>query len=71
MQFQTLNNGVVSIDPFSQSSIDAAKAVAPGQGIGPAVASVLMAKIAAGEVTNADQLPAEYRPLFGGFGSGQ
>ena len=53
----------IEVNPFSQASIDAAKAQAPGKGVGPAVAAELLAQMADGRVTSAVQLPEEYRRL--------
>jgi len=63
MEFRTRSGAVLTINPFSQSSIDVAKEVAPGEGIGPFVASALMDAIAAGYVTHVSRLPPEYRHL--------
>lgn len=53
----------IDIDPLSQQSIAAAKTKAPGEGIGPAVASELLQQIADGAITRSAQLPAEYQHL--------
>jgi hypothetical protein len=60
MEFVTDGGGKIQFDPYSQQSIDAAKAVAPGQGIGPTVAGELMTAIAEGRITKTSQLPSEY-----------
>lgn len=63
MKFTTKANQVLEVNPVSQASIDAAKALAPGEGIGPAIAADLINKIASGEITNMSQMPDEYRKL--------
>lgn len=68
MKFITREGNAITVDPLSQHSIDAAKAAAPGQGIGPAVAGELFNQIADGAVTSAAQLPDEYRHLAGFVG---
>ncbi len=64
MKLQTQKVGVISIDPYSQESINVAKIMAAGEGVGPAVSSVLAAEISNGNVTQAEQLPLEYRHLL-------
>lgn len=63
MQFTNRHNEVIEFDPFDQASIDAAKAKAPGEGIGPLVAGELLSKIESGEITKTSQLPPEYQRL--------
>ncbi|PKM46885.1 MAG: hypothetical protein CVV05_00275 [Gammaproteobacteria bacterium HGW-Gammaproteobacteria-1] len=63
MEFTTRNGVVITFDPFDQTQIDAAKAQAPGEGIGPAIAAELIESIRKGTVTNALQLPVEYMHL--------
>ena len=61
MEFINRDGQPIQVDPFDQQSITAAKAAAPGEGVGPLVASELLQRIADGTVTNAHQLPAEYQ----------
>lgn len=63
MKFTTTSGNVIEFSPFDQAEIDAAKAEAPGEGIGPAVSSVLLYAVRAGLVTEAQQFPEEYRHL--------
>lgn len=63
MEFINYQGEKIEVDPLNQQSIDAAKSTAPGVGIGPAVASELIARIAAGTVTSSSELPPEYRRL--------
>lgn len=63
MDFINRKGQRVEFDPFSQQSIDAAKAAAPGEGVGPAVTGELLQRIADGAVTIAPQLPSEYQHL--------
>jgi hypothetical protein len=63
MQFVNRKGDNFEFDPFDQSSIDAAKAQAPGEGIGIAIGTELTNKIASGEVTRMSQLPHEYQQL--------
>ncbi len=46
--FRTRTGEELRINPFDQTSIDAAKAAAPGEGIGPAVSAHLVALIGRG-----------------------
>lgn len=61
--FRTRAGEDLLINPFDQASIDAAKATAPGEGVGPAVSARLVALIGRGFLTDATLLPAEYRHL--------
>lgn len=63
MEFINRKSQAIEIDPLNQQSIDEAKAAAPGEGVGPAVARELLQRIAYGTVTNTAQLPAEYQHL--------
>lgn len=63
MEFLTRSGSTISFDPFNQTEINAAKAQSPGEGIGPAVAAELIAKVRDGSITDAGQLPPEYRHL--------
>lgn len=63
MKFLTRHGAVIEFDHFNQVSIDAAKAQAPGEGIGIAISTALSNKIASGEVTRVSQLPNEYHHL--------
>jgi hypothetical protein len=63
MEFISRQGKKIKFDPFDQASIDAAKAQAPGEGIGPAVGAELVNWIAGGEMTKLDQLPSEYKQL--------
>ncbi len=63
MEFINRRGETIELDPFNQQAIDAAKAAAPGEGVGPAVAGELFARISDGTVTSASQLPPEYRRL--------
>ena len=62
MKFTAKNGKTIEINPLNQASIDAAKALAPDEGIGPAVAGELLALINRGAITT-DQLPSEYAHL--------
>ena len=61
MRFISSDSRIIHVNPLDPSSIDAAKAQAPGQGVGPAVCSALIEKIVAGDITNTSQLPPEYQ----------
>lgn len=61
--FRTKSGKDLLINPFDQASIDAAKAEAPGEGVGPAISAHLVGLIGRGLITNAEILPAEYRHL--------
>lgn len=61
--FRTRTGEELRINPFDQASIDAAKAAAPGEGIGPAVSAHLVALIGRGILTDRSLLPVEYRHL--------
>ena len=61
--FPTKSGKDLLINPFDQASIDAAKAEAPGEGVGPAISAHLVGLIGRGLITNAEILPAEYRHL--------
>lgn len=61
--FPTKSGKDLLINPFDQASIDAAKAEAPGEGVGPAISAHLVGLICRGLITNAEILPAEYRHL--------
>lgn len=63
MELKNRHGQVIEFDPFSQSSIDAAKSKAPGEGVGIAVSKELTNKIASGEITRLGQLPSEYQKL--------
>lgn len=63
LTFHTKSGKDLLINPFDQASIDAAKAEAPGEGIGPAISAHLVGLIGRGLVTDASLLPAEYRHL--------
>lgn len=63
MEFINSKGQFIDIDTLSQQSISAAKAMAPGEGVGPAVAGELLQRIADGAVTNMAQLPSEYQHL--------
>ncbi|APC19482.1 hypothetical protein BLL42_27495 (plasmid) [Pseudomonas frederiksbergensis] len=59
----TISPTFKDLNPFCQVSITAAKAQYPGLGVGPAVATELLYRIASGEITSRDQIPAEYQHL--------
>ena len=61
MKFTTQTGQILEVNPLIQASIDKAKSVAPGEGLGPAIGAALMEKIAHGEITDIGQLPEEYR----------
>jgi hypothetical protein len=61
--FRTRSGEDLLINPFDQGSIDAAKAAAPGEGIGPAVSAHLVGLMGRGLISDANLLPAEYRHL--------
>lgn len=63
LSFHTRSGKDLLINPFDQASIDAAKAAAPGEGVGPAVSSHLVALMGRGLIADASILPAEYRHL--------
>jgi hypothetical protein len=63
MEFINRRGETISFNPFDQQSLEAAKAAAPGEGIGPAVGSELSKSIAEGSLTRLSQLPAEYQRL--------
>lgn len=63
LTFRTRAGEELLINPFDQASIDAAKAAAPGEGVGPAVSAHLIALMGRGLITDASLLPAEYRHL--------
>lgn len=63
MQFKTQTGQILEVNPLIQESIDKAKAIAPGEGLGPAIGAALIDKIAHGEITDMAQLPEEYRLL--------
>lgn len=63
LSFHTRSGKDLLINPFDQASIDAAKAAAPGEGVGPAVSSHLITLMGRGLITDASILPAEYRHL--------
>lgn len=63
LTFRTRAGEELLINPFDQASIDAAKAAAPGEGVGPAVSAHLVALMGRGIITDASLLPAEYRHL--------
>lgn len=69
LTFRTKSGKDLLINPFDQASIDAAKAEAPGEGIGPEISAHLIGMIGRGLVTDAGLLPAEYRHLFALFGT--
>lgn len=63
LTFRTRAGEELLINPFDQASIDAAKAAAPGEGVGPAVSAHLVALIGSGLLADTSLLPAEYRHL--------
>lgn len=63
MKFTAQTGQILEVNPLNQASIDAAKAVAPGKGLGPAIGAALISKIAYGEITDMSQMPIEYRLL--------
>lgn len=63
LTFRTKSGKDLLINPFDQASIDAAKAEAPGEGVGPAISAHLVGLIGRGLITNAEVLPDEYRHL--------
>lgn len=63
LTFHTKSGKDLLINPFDQASIDAAKAEAPGEGVGPAISAHMVGLIGRGLVTDASLLPAEYRHL--------
>jgi hypothetical protein len=63
MEFTRSRGETIEFDPFDQRSIDAAKAIAPGEGIGPAAGCELLKRIADGSVARLNQLPVEYQRL--------
>ena len=71
LSFHTRSGKDLLINPFDQASIDAAKAAAPGEGVGPAVSSHLITLMGRGLITDASLLPAEYRHLSALIGSSQ
>ena len=69
LTFRTRAGEDILINPFDQASINAAKAAAPGEGVGPAVSAHLVALMGRGLITDASLLPAEYRHLRALIGS--
>lgn len=63
LTFHTRSGEDLLINPFDQASIDAAKAAAPGEGIGPAVSAHLVGLMVRGLINDANLLPEEYRHL--------
>lgn len=63
LTFRTRSGEDLLINPFDQSSIDAAKEAAPGEGVGPAVVTRLLDLMARGLIKDATVLPSEYRHL--------
>jgi len=63
MDFITRSGRTITFDPLNQAEIDKAKAKAPGEGVGPAVTAVLIAKVRDGSITDVAQFPPEYRHL--------
>lgn len=71
LTFRTRSGEDLLINPFDQSSIDAAKKAAPGEGVGPAVSAHLVNLIGRGLIGDANLLPAEYRHLSTFMGTTQ
>lgn len=69
--FRTRSGEELLINPFDQSSIDAAKKAAPGEGVGPAVSARLIDLMRRGLIGDASLLPAEYRHLGALIGTTQ
>ncbi len=63
LTFRTRSGDDLLINPFDQSSIEAAKKAAPGEGVGPAVWTHLVHLIGRGLIEDANLLPTEYRHL--------
>ncbi|PKM47085.1 MAG: hypothetical protein CVV05_01470 [Gammaproteobacteria bacterium HGW-Gammaproteobacteria-1] len=63
MDFITRSGRVITFDLLNQAEIDKAKAMAPGEGVGPAIAAELIAKVRDGAITDAVQIPPEYSRL--------
>lgn len=68
MEFKNRYGQLIAFNPFDQASIDAAKAKAPGEGIGIEVCAELVKKILSGEVTKLSELPSEYQNIGRVFG---